>query len=1124
MRTPGCRLIAAVLVGVLPVCGFAQDLPRTTQAGVGAAEELINACIADGGLQAPERGQAAWRIKPDKVRATLAGHKGRLTSEVRNALVVACAQAVSDPRRQGEGAMLLAVLRAFAEETRDAQAHGFAAFFAGLDADNRLRPAEAVAFYEQAAKSFAAVPDLGWQAASLNNLASSLEDRGEYGPAQGRYEEALEVWRTLYPGDRYPQGHPALVKSLGGLGVVCRAQGKFDRARDCFEQAHAMCRKLYPPERYPNGHAELAATLNNLASVPRDQGDYARAQEHLEEALRMRRALCPPERFPQGHPDLALALNNLGSVLKDRGEYARAQACYEQALDMQRALYPPGRFPQGHPDLAVSLNNLGTVLEDEGEYARAQACHEQALEMCRTLYPADRYPRGHPALATSLHNLGAVLKARQEYARSQASYEQAVAMYRRLYPPDRYPDGHPDLATALNNLGGALRARGEYVAAQDYLEQALAMRRRLYPPERYPQGHPEVARSFHNVGAVLYDQGKYAEAQGYLEQAAQGRRVSPEPVRLRDPAQAASLLLAQPDTVAYLAHRAGLLGRRLTPRSAAAELRDGERACALTLALQDRFRDEVLQTDDSKLTHGARVADLIPLRVGLCGRLFQAEHRADDLRTAFATIEQGRARVFLESLGRANASRLSGLPQDLRDEEERLRRVIRLVDAELRVVQRLPGDEAAGRRLKLNEQRQKAEDEFRAFEQKLAASHPQYAALRYPQPCSDEDARLCLEDNEVALLFAVGDLESFVVVVHKKADPKDPAEGIAVIRLPGRQALADKVEAIIQRERLRRANGTRALGADLYGDLLGPLAEHIGDRNLVIVPDGPLCLLPFELLVEPNGRYLIDNRRVRYTPSITALNMIRLWEEGRKERPDRPLAAFGDPVFDPKDSRLTEPKPDRLAAAEELARREGRTRGEAFERLAASGVEVRAIGKLLGAPDAVRTDTEATEALVKKLSSEGELRRARYVHFATHGILGFDRGQPPALVLTLVGVSGQEDEYGRDDGLLTLPEVSALKLNADLVVLSACRTGQGRMHRSEGVSGLARVFLYAGSRGVVCSLWSVDDEATADLMRLMYERLEKGDSAADALRAAKLAMIADGEPPLVWAPFVLMGR
>ena len=120
------------------------------------------------------------------------------------------------------------------------------------------------------------------------------------------------------------------------------------------------------------------------------------------------------------------------------------------------------------------------------------------------------------------------------------------------------------------------------------------------------------------------------------------------------------------------------------------------------------------------------------------------------------------------------------------------------------------------------------------------------------------------------------------------------------------------------------------------------------------------------------------------------------------------------------------------------------------------------------------------------------------MHFATHGILGLDIGQQPALVLSLVGNDGQRDaDGGVNDGFLRLDEVTRLRLNADLVVLSACRTGQGRLYSGEGVTGLARAFLYAGCRGVLSSLWSVDDRETANLMATLYAQLQQGRSSAD---------------------------
>src|SRR5262249_52601189 len=129
---------------------------------------------------------------------------------------------------------------------------------------------------------------------------------------------------------------------------------------------------------------------------------------------------------------------------------------------------------------------------------------------------------------------------------------------------------------------------------------------------------------------------------------------------------------------------------------------------------------------------------------------------------------------------------------------------------------------------------------------------------------------------------------------------------------------------------------------------------------------------------------------------------------------------------------------------------------------------------------------------------------------------GLDTGRQPSLVLSLVG-----NEH--EDGFLQLDEVTSLRLNADLMVLSACRSGQGRLRNGEGVTGLARAFLYAGSRAVLCSLWSVDDAETAGLMAQLYQGLKAGQSPTDALRDAQLQMIRADKPPLYWAPFVVIG-
>jgi CHAT domain-containing protein len=359
--------------------------------------------------------------------------------------------------------------------------------------------------------------------------------------------------------------------------------------------------------------------------------------------------------------------------------------------------------------------------------------------------------------------------------------------------------------------------------------------------------------------------------------------------------------------------------------------------------------------------------------------------------------------------------------------------------------------------------------------------------------------------------------------------------------MPNSHDLAKKVQSLTQPATLELPARCRVLGAELYTLLLGvddktfgPLAKRIQGKDLVIVAGEALAGLPFELLYEKDGpddegHYLIEKHRIRYAPSLTALHLLKQWSDKREVQPDKPLWAVGDPIYQPNDPRIGgkgELGPASRDALTEYVSRMNRGvhDGDAFLRLQASGPEVTKIRALFKADkDAVLTDLLASEAAVKTASEKGILAKARYLHFATHGILGLDKGRQPALVLNLVGNDEKEQGGGINDGFLQLDEVTNLKLNADLVVLSACATGKGRLHNGEGVTGLARAFLYAGSRGVVCSLWAVDDAATADFMVDMYRHLKDGDAAADALRAAKLKMIQDGLAPYYWAPFILIG-
>ncbi len=277
-----------------------------------------------------------------------------------------------------------------------------------------------------------------------------------------------------------------------------------------------MFQTLYPKERYPQGHPRLARGLHNLGSLLQAQGNYVEARVYLQRALEMFQTLYPKERYPQGHPELAAGLNSMGRLLLDQGNYGEARGYFQRVLEMAQAHYPREQYPQGHPELATSLNNLGGLLQAQGNYGEARVYLQRTLEMTQTLYPKEQYPQGHPELAAGLHNIGLVLHAQGNYAEARGYFQRALEMTQTLYPKEQNPQGHPLLARSLNNLGALLEAQGNYGEARGYLQRALEMDQALYPKEQYPQGHPNLELGLSNLGHLIRNEGNYTEAWPFL--------------------------------------------------------------------------------------------------------------------------------------------------------------------------------------------------------------------------------------------------------------------------------------------------------------------------------------------------------------------------------------------------------------------------------------------------------------------------------------------------------------------------------------------------------------------------------------------------------------------------------
>jgi len=392
-------------------------------------------------------------------------------------------------------------------------------------------------------------------------------------------------------------------------------------------------------------------------------------------------------------------------------------------------------------------------------------------------------------------------------------------------------------------------------------------------------------------------------------------------------------------------------------------------------------------------------------------------------------------------------------------------------------------------------------------------------------PAFDLDTfrRRDLDADSLVLVYALGEDDGHLWSFAK-------AEPLATAALPGRAALRPRIEAFERAVRDPSAVDPelpRRMGAALSETLFGPVRERLGERRLVLVLDGPLLGVPFAALPEPGSdppRYLVENHEIVVLPSLTALDLLRGNERHRTPAP-KTLAVFADAVFSAEDPRVEggaqhgagtgeAPDPSR-SALEELGRRAG---VDPFERLPGTRREADTLRRLLPESQTfVATDFDADRATFLAL----RFSDYRILHLATHAVPDPTYPALSRLVLSMVDRRGEPR-----NGSLRAFEIEDLDLPLELVTLSACQTGVGRVIPGEGVQALARAFLDAGATRVVASLWKVGDEPTSRLMGEMYEGyLQRGSTASAALRRAQRALLAEPATasPYNWAGFVLEG-
>ena len=466
---------------------------------------------------------------------------------------------------------------------------------------------------------------------------------------------------------------------------------------------------------------------------------------------------------------------------------------------------------------------------------------------------------------------------------------------------------------------------------------------------------------------------------------------------------------------------------------------------------------------------------------------FRLEANQGDVSEAFAIIERARGRTAADQL-RNHTTGLAVSPDAQRAANA-------LSNLQTQLIQ--SNDPAE--RAELLDNLDQREQELAYLTDSVVATGP--LAVTHPFPLAT--VQTDLDANQAILEYVLAEPQVFCVAITRGQ--------ATIVRLPaGRKQIDSLTAALLTAIQADQPVTTQA--RRLYDWLIAPIPADDQKLRLVVIPDGPLHDVPFECLEDASGRYLVQSHTVSYAPSATAFCLLK--GEHRSHAPELAYLGVGGVPYR---SEAVPPNGESMGGHIMRAASRGLfdLAGLDLSNLPASRDEVIETSRILAQPNSILlTGSHATETAFK----HEPLAEFKVIHLAVHA---YESPGFPERNALLLG----RDPNSSDDGLLQAREIAPLPLNADLVTLSACDTGTGKAEGEEGNFSLVQAFLLAGARSVVAALWDVDDLSTAELMKLFYAALARGEDEASALRTAKLQMLAQpGErPPLYWAGLTLNG-
>lgn len=881
------------------------------------------------------------------------------------------------------------------------------------------------------------------------------------------------------------------VDSLNGLGRSYVILQDLDRAEESLRRSLS----LSEGSGYSLGKAQALLTLSNSQNYR----NHALALETAQAAFVLWQTLGDKE-------GIAHSYEQVGVCFMAQNMLSEATENYERALQLWQELNNPS-------EQAGDLIMLGFVEYRKGEWQRSISYLTQAQSLIDERAEPEKMGQIAAGLAEAFNEsglpeigLGHFQRALDFYRKTKDPHLVMIAnrglgvtyLYLKRYPEalnhfqEALAGFAPDSLDAAQNyehIGMIHAETSEPDIALKYFLLALTIYKRAANPK-------EAAQVEGRMGKIYQQQGQLERARAFYQ------RALATFTRLSDRLNQAAVYYAL-----------GRLGLKTGNLDAA------ETHLQHSIAITEDIR-RVSTGSDLTAAFSATVHERYEGYIECLMRKRLAHSDQGLAVTAFETSELSRARSLVELL---RATRLTpGVDSQLAEQEKSLRQRLRVKeDSKVALLSKAYSKEELD---SLDTELAHLEAEKKKLTDTIQARYPAYQQLIQPTvwDLRQIQEQVIADDQTVLLEYSLGAEKSYVwAITHT---------GVTSYELPAEAQITEAAQTVYQL--LKDKPGTDgANGLDKALQLLGrmilsPVATELNKQRIIVVADGALNYIPFQILPSPsaNDEPLVSHYEVVNAPSASILGQLQQ-EAAHRQTPAHVLAAFGDPIFASNyaQRKETDDGKQTLLAQWQHAVRDIEPSGDSFnpatlEPLFFTKRELSNLREVAGAETFVATGFDASR---EKLESV-DLGKYAILHFATHGILDPKRPEKSGIVLSMVDRSGQPQ-----NGFVGLQDVYGLRAPVNLVVLSACRTGLGKEVRGEGLIGLTRGFMYAGASSVMASLWKVDDEATAELMKRFYANmLQHGMTPTAALRSAQNSIRQEPQwrAPYYWAAFTMQGE